>query len=397
VHVRVLFTTWGWPSHLRAMVPLAVALRDQGHKVLLAAPPALAASAAFSPAVAVGKDIDTLPAFRSFVIQPAPMTVPSAPLTPAPGSTAPPRALSVFVESAEAMCDDLIGVIRRQQPDLLVYSPLTLAAPVAAAVTSVPAVRHLFGPDVARQLDQFLPAALAPLEDRYRAASAAPAATIDPCPPSLQLWQAADGAPVIGLQYTPFTEGWQRKYQPSCDRRPSAAGRPRVCVTWGMTMARLDLGLHLAGAVARSLGDLGVQPVVAVTTDQRRLLGELPPGTEVVLDAPLYQVLPSCAVVVSHGGAGTVLTSLRAGIPQVAVAQLPDHLFHARRLAAVGAGLMLRPGPLEAVRLAVAEVLAGPGYRQVARSLQAEVEVALPPAGAAAKLATLFGDSGRET
>ena len=389
--MRVLFTTWAWPSHLRAMVPLAIALRDLGHEVQLAAPPALAATVTFPPAVAVGQDIDTLPAFRRFVIQPAPVTEPPAPRQAAAG---PPRALSVFAEIAEAMCGDLIEVIRQREPDLLVYSPTTFAAPVAAAVTGVPAVRHLFGPDLARQLDRFLPAALAPLRNRYGAGPPTPAAvTVDPCPPGLQLPRPADGGTIIGLRHTPLAEAWQRAYQ----RPPSAAGRPRVCVTWGMTMARLDPALHLAGPIARALGGLGVQLVVAVTAEQGRLLGEVPPGTEVAIDAPLHEVIPGCAVVVSQGGAGTLLTALGAGIPQVTVAQLPDHRFHGGRLAAAGAGLMLEPGPLEAVRLAVAEVLEAPGYREAAWRLQAEIEAAPSPAEAAAAVAALAGDRSRMT
>jgi len=40
--MRVLFTSWAWPTHLYAMVPLARACRAAGHDVVVASPPALA-------------------------------------------------------------------------------------------------------------------------------------------------------------------------------------------------------------------------------------------------------------------------------------------------------------------------------------------------------------------
>uniref|UniRef100_J1RV42 Protein IroB n=1 Tax=Streptomyces auratus AGR0001 TaxID=1160718 RepID=J1RV42_9ACTN len=41
--MRLLFTTWAWPSHLYALVTQAWACRAAGHEVLVASQPALAA------------------------------------------------------------------------------------------------------------------------------------------------------------------------------------------------------------------------------------------------------------------------------------------------------------------------------------------------------------------
>src|SRR2546423_3297064 len=66
---------------------------------------------------------------------------------------------------ADAMVDDLVAFAQAWRPDVIVYDPLTYAAPIAAAVVGVPAVRHLFGPD--QPPTAFEHAGLTPLLDRY--------------------------------------------------------------------------------------------------------------------------------------------------------------------------------------------------------------------------------------
>lgn len=50
-------------------------------------------------------------------------------------------------------------------------------------------------------------------------------------------------------------------------------------------------------------------------------------------------LLPRAAGVVHHGGAGTTITALAAGVPAVVVPHLGDQAWHARRVAALGAGV----------------------------------------------------------
>jgi UDP:flavonoid glycosyltransferase YjiC (YdhE family) len=54
---------------------------------------------------------------------------------------------------------------------------------------------------------------------------------------------------------------------------------------------------------------------------------------------PLDEVLPVCAAVVHHGGAGTALGALAAGIPQFALPGPGDRRFNAELVARRGAGL----------------------------------------------------------
>merc|ERR1712136_304667 len=55
-------------------------------------------------------------------------------------------------------------------------------------------------------------------------------------------------------------------------------------------------------------------------------------------DAPHEELLPRCAVVVHHGGVGTVIAALRAGIPQLVVPLAFDQPFWAQRVRELGVG-----------------------------------------------------------
>lgn len=56
---------------------------------------------------------------------------------------------------------------------------------------------------------------------------------------------------------------------------------------------------------------------------------------------PLADVLPRCAAVVTHGGSGTVVAALAAGVPCVVLPMGADQPWNADRVAALGTGLVL--------------------------------------------------------
>ncbi|MFB9235121.1 nucleotide disphospho-sugar-binding domain-containing protein [Plantactinospora siamensis] len=386
--MRVLFTTWAWPSHLYAMVPLAWAMRAAGHDVRVAVPPALvdtAVATGLTP-VPVGRDVDAVAEFRRFAgrgPRPAP-----APL--APGATRPvPRALRVFADIAAAMAPDLIETVRSYRPELLVYDPTAWAGAVAAAAGGVPSLRHAYGLDLLVRAREVVVELLAPIADRHGLAPVDPAAapTLDPCPAALQVPALVDR---IELRYLGFNGPGAAPVLPA---RP--AGRPRVVVSWGHTMARLDPGYLLAGPIAAALAGAGFDVLVAASRPQVGLLGPLPTGVRVVPDAPLGLVLDGCAAFVGHGGAGSMLTALSRGVPQLLVPQLPDHAAHAGRLADLGAARQIARdaefGPDQVVA-AVRELVSEDRYRVRAAELAAVMAAAPTPA---ALVEPLLGGAGR--
>lgn len=130
----------------------------------------------------------------------------------------------------------------------------------------------------------------------------------------------------------------------------------------------------LLRAAAHALGDLPVQ--VVMTTGRHRDpaeldLGPLASNIRVERHVPHSALLPSCSVVVTMGGAGTVLAALKAGVPLVVVPTEWDKPENAQRVVEAGAGLRISPKDCtpERLRTAVERVLREPSFRQNAQRL----------------------------
>jgi len=92
---------------------------------------------------------------------------------------------------------------------------------------------------------------------------------------------------------------------------------------------------------------------------------------------PQAAVMADASAVVGHGGSGSTLAALAAGVPQALVPLFVDGPANARRVQELGAGLALHDGP-EGLSEAVGELLTDAGYRAAARAVADEIR-ALPP------------------
>ena len=122
-------------------------------------------------------------------------------------------------------------------------------------------------------------------------------------------------------------------------------------------------------ATMQGLGHLPMQ-VIVTTGHNRDPIGlDLGPRADniwVEQWIPHSILLPHVDVVITAGGAGTVLASLDAGVPLIVIPTETDQPDNARRVVEAGAGLCLpkwRCTP-ERLRLAVERILSEPAYRQ---------------------------------
>lgn len=364
--MRVLFTAWSWPTHVNQMIPLAWALRAAGHEARIAVPPGIRDTVAASgvPTVAVGDDGDAPGAIRSVLANP-----------PSGSGGGVPRSVAMFTALAEAMGDDLLSVGRAWAPDIVVFEPSAYAGPLVASALGVPSARHLWGSDLMGFLSAKPPVraaeqeALAPLASRLGAneISTVGTVTIDPCPPSMQV-----DLPIrrLGVRYVPF-HGRHAAAVPNL----SETGRPRVCVTWGTTVGRVAPERSRAVDVVRALATSDVDVVFAVADEQMPDLRDLPDKVVVLRSPHLDELLGQCDAVVGHGGAGTIMTGLTRGLPQVAVPLLPDHRFNSMKLAETKAGLVLPIDECDPdqVRATVARLFDEVEFQTRARELAGEI------------------------
>jgi MGT family glycosyltransferase len=113
-------------------------------------------------------------------------------------------------------------------------------------------------------------------------------------------------------------------------------------------------------------------------------LGAVPANVHVAQWVPQASVMPHAAAMVCHGGTGTVRGGLAAGVPLAVLPLFADQPYNAARVAELGAGIALEPGPA-AMADAVRELLADPGYAEQAALVADEIG-ALPPVDEAAAI-----------
>ena len=148
---------------------------------------------------------------------------------------------------------------------------------------------------------------------------------------------------------------------PYPDVEPPEGDDPLVLVA---SSTAQDPELRLVRAALEALAE---EPVRVVATTNR-LGGSLPdaPPNAVVVDWLSYsQLLPQAALVVCHGGHGTVARALGAGAPALCCPAVGDMAENSARVAWAGAGLMLpwRLAGAASVRWAARRVPGRPRFR----------------------------------
>jgi UDP:flavonoid glycosyltransferase YjiC (YdhE family) len=107
---------------------------------------------------------------------------------------------------------------------------------------------------------------------------------------------------------------------------------------------------------------------------------------------PQASLLPACAALVHHGGAGTTFGALAHGLPQVVIPQGADNFILATMLERAGVAHVLRPGEesSDRIRDAVRRVLQEPGFASAARRVAAEIAGMPSPTDVAETLRARF-------
>ncbi|MEU7477387.1 nucleotide disphospho-sugar-binding domain-containing protein [Lentzea sp. NPDC042327] len=196
---------------------------------------------------------------------------------------------------------------------------------------------------------------------------------VDICPPSLQdpAFLEQDRIPLRPVPFAPPGEV------------PVRTAGKLVYLTLGTAFGTREL---LAEAVV-GLGKLSdVQVVVAAP---RVELTDVPPNVTVHPWLPQAEVLRYADVVVHHGGSGTMLGALVAGVPQVVLPQGADQSANATALVAAGAAV--RPQAFSAGPIAdCARLLLTDGrYREAAGQIAREIRHMPSPEEVADSLANV--------
>lgn len=311
--MRILFVSAPLVGHLNPLVPFVQAAQRQGHDVAVAS-----GGDAMQGLPDDVERIDIAPRFDFGRIARTVMLRHPLVARAELNGTGGLRGVSLLFGAAnEQMADAAIRAAHAHRPDVVVHEPLAVAGAVAAAAVDVPAVIHgnsLFD-------DAELTRAVA---HTMRRTTTRAALTLTIAPPS-----------VVGRRE-------RRLLRPVAYSGPGDLpdwlatdnGRPRILVSRS-TVAGPGGGDHMRAVVGVAAG-VDAEIVLVRPSDK---IKSVSPNVRTTGRVPLADAIPHAAAIVHHGGAGTVLDALAAGVPQLVVPGPGDRRRNAELIAARGAGL----------------------------------------------------------
>jgi UDP:flavonoid glycosyltransferase YjiC (YdhE family) len=116
---------------------------------------------------------------------------------------------------------------------------------------------------------------------------------------------------------------------------------PLVYITFGTVTGSLGASDQLYRAAIAAVGTLDARVLLTTGRGHTPDVGPLPPQVHVEEWVEQVDVLREASAVVCHGGSGTVLGALGAGVPMVMVAMFADQPVNASRVVEAGAGLLI--------------------------------------------------------
>ncbi|RSM81645.1 glycosyltransferase [Kibdelosporangium aridum] len=375
--MKFLFVVTGSYVNMYASAPLATAVRNAGHEVILATtnePMMDAAREMGIPAISMMSET-----IRSFL--------PADPSDDEERDTGHGLA-RMAVQGLESLLEITAG----WRPDVVVGSAVSYMAGLLATRLGVPYVRYveylripLAGIDSGAE-EGLLPE----LRRMGLTGLPEPAMYIDVCPPSLRRTPAPPAQQ--RMRFLPKTP--QRALEPWMFTRPK--GRRRVLITSGTHFRMLtpDAMRHLVDQLVLT----GAEVLIAAPKKTAEELGDQL-GDVRIGWLPLDVVIPTCDLVVHHCGATTGMTMMSAGVPQLIVpAPNPHNRAIAEAVSGFGAAIVMLPeelakeeNPAEAIAAGCREILADPRYTERAQALGNEMAALPAPAEVVRELETLVG------
>jgi UDP:flavonoid glycosyltransferase YjiC (YdhE family) len=387
--VRLLFSTTANDGHFGPLLPFVRACAAAGHEVRVAAP------ASYGDAVARAG----LP-HEPFADAPPELVGPIMARLPSLGFAEADEVVlqDVFGRiDAQAALPSLMDTLERWRPDVVLRESAEVGALAAAERIGIPHVHVCIGMhEVASRFAEALREPLleldrlAGLDEGHLTESLGAETVLSLVPPSLD---HPTGAP----EDDPFRRFHEPAPPTPAPRAPEWGdpAEPLVYVTFGSVAGSIPVFAGVFREALDAFADLDARVLMTVG---RKVdpsdLGPLPTNACVEQWLPQDHVLAHATAMVGHGGFGTTMGALAAGVPQVVVPLFSfDQAVNGEHVAATGAGLFAGAGPggVERASALVPKLLADPSYTDSARVMRAALHDLPPPSEAVPVLADLTG------
>lgn len=259
---------------------------------------------------------------------------------------------------------------RHGRPDLLVHEVSNLGAARVAAEQGVDSVAFNIG----MQPDGWLELLRPEIE-------AVPAALIDPSPPSWSEWTdrtAIERLPIRSV-------AWSDADGAGADWLAGATSGPRAYLTLGtVSFGAVEVLRRSILAAARVCERV---LVAAGPEGDPAALGDLPASVRVERFVDQGAALRHADIAVHHGGTGSLLACLAAGVRQVLTPQGADQFVNAARLSELGLGLVVpNDAPADTLDTALADLLDDEALLARTEAMRAEIASMPAPEDVVAQL-----------
>lgn len=313
--MRVLLAASGGEGHLGPLLPFAAAATTAGDEVLLVVPPEQERTVRDTGSayeLTEGVDPRTMTAIRRAMAS----------------GTAADRARIAEVELFGRACTaaalpTVERVLDAFRPDLVLREPCDYGSAVAAHRRGVPTAQVAISPGHADRNGLHLAAAV-----------------IEPMAPGVTA--AVEQAPYLSRfprVESGFADSRAYGFAVELEERPREEP-PLIWITFGTVNTAFAALEPTWEAVLDAVGGLPIRAIAS--TGRGRVALRTPPNVEPVPWIGLPEVLARASAVVCHGGSGTTLATLAAGLPLVVVPLLADQPANAAMVEDLGAGIAVR-------------------------------------------------------
>jgi UDP:flavonoid glycosyltransferase YjiC (YdhE family) len=362
--VRVLFASTQGAGHFNPLVPFARAFERAGHELLFAGPPPLADSVD-----SAGFDFWQFDSPADDDLGPVWARVPELPQD----------------EQNEVVVGEIFGrlntaaalprvraAFEEWRPELVLHDPNEYASALAAEENGVTHARVAVGLASTEELGLGIVDGILDADVLRRS-------------PYLSVFPASLDEGAQPSTYRFHDPAWDVAPRELPAWWPGREDQPLVYVTFGSVAGQFPQALPVYGVALRAGADLPIRVLLTVGRDlDLDALPPVPDNVHVERWVPQQDVLGHAAMAVVHGGSGSTLGAIAAGVPLVVVPLFADQPQNARRVAEVGAGLSVEPdreapdAATAPLREAIETVLRDPSYGERARALAEELR-AQPP------------------
>ncbi len=345
----------GGAGHFNPQVPLLRAARRRGDEVLTVGPPALRAmveSAGFAFRAGGEPSEEQVAAIRERL-----------PVAPAAEALVLGNRELFGRLAADAMLAGMEDAWRDWGPDLVLRDPAEYASAVLAARTRTPIAQVAIS---LAEAEAGSIAAAAPALEQHRRGLVSELwaqpyltrfpASFDPSPfADTVRFHEPPEAPVS------LPDWWR------------GSDAPLIYLTFGTVLGYMTMAAETYRMALKAVERTSAR--VLLTVGRRfdaSTLGPVPPNVHVEPWIDQARVLDHADLVVCHGGSGTTLAALAAGVPLVMVPLFADQFENARRVAATRAGQVVETTAPQITR-SIEDVLGDVTYRDRARAIAAEM------------------------